>query len=159
MSFAEQLKRLVNAIERKKGSALGQEVIVNTTDLRELIYHFNRIDKELREQEQNFKEKEFNYRTQCQSILSAGRLEADNMPDKLAELEKLILDYYLGKGYQVGVDGWNFNIEIESDYKSKQLIVYFCEAEDEDYEHVLTIEEVTTKEMWDKAIEFFRGKK
>lgn len=159
MSFAERLERLVNATEKKKGLPLGQEVIVNTTDLRELIYHFNRIDKELREQEQNFKQKEFNYRTQCQSILSAGRLEADNMPDKLAELEKLILDYYLDKGFEINIGGWKFNIEIESDYKSKLLIVYFCEADGEDYEHILRVEEESTKEMFNKAIEFFRGKK
>lgn len=158
MSFAKRLERLVNATERKKGLPLGQ-VIVNTTDLRDLIYHFNRIDKELREQEQNFKQKEFDYRTQCQSILSAGRLEADNMPDKLAELEKLILDYYLDKGYEINIGGWGFNIEIESDYKSKQLIVYFCEADGEDYEHILRVEAESTKEMFNKAIEFFRGKK
>lgn len=122
-----------------------------TKNLYELIADRFINDKEV------FKQKEFDYRTQCQSILSTGRLEADNMPDRLAELEKVILDYYLDKGYEIGIGGWKFNIEIESDYKSKQLIVYFCEADGEDYIHVLRVETETTQEMFNKAIEFFRG--
>lgn len=85
----------------------------------------------------------------------------ESFDDRLAELEKAILDYYLGKGYQVGVGHWGFNVEIESDYKSKQLIVYFCKAKGEHYEQILKIEIETTKEMFDKAIEYFspRGDK
>lgn len=122
-----------------------------TKNLYELIADRFINDKEV------FKQKEFKYRTECQNVLSAGRVEADNMPDKLAELEKVILDYYLDKGYEIGVGGCKFNIEIESDYKSKQLIVYFCEADGEDYIHVLRVETETTQEMFNKAIEFFRG--
>ena len=114
--------------------------------------------KELEEYEQKFKQKEFDYRTQCQSVLSAGRVEADNIPDRLAELEKVILYYYLGKGYEIGVGGWGFNVEIESNYKSKQLLVYFREAKDEHYDQILKIEVKTTKEMWDKAIAHFSSR-
>lgn len=64
--------------------------------------------------------------------------------------------FYLEKWYEIGIGGWNFNIEIESNYKSKQLIVYFCEAEEEHYEHILKVEAVTTKEMFDKAIGCFK---
>lgn len=53
--------------------------------------YINQLDeaiKELEEYEQNFKQKEFDYRTKCQNLVSAGRVEADNMPDRLAELLK-----------------------------------------------------------------------
>lgn len=33
--------------------------------------------KELEEYEQNFKQKEFDYRTKCQDIISEGRVEAE----------------------------------------------------------------------------------
>lgn len=111
--------------------------------------------KELEEYEQNFKQKEFEYRTNCQNLVSAGRVEADNMPDRLAELEKAILDYYLAKGYQIGVGGWGFNVKIESNYKSKELLVFFRESMHEHYSHLLTVESEITKEMFDKAIECF----
>lgn len=111
--------------------------------------------KELEEYEQNFKQKEFEYRTNCQNLVSAGRVEADNMPDRLAELEKVILDYYLAKGYEIGVGGWAFNVEIESDYKSKSLLIYFRENIHEHYLQVFRVEVETTKEMFDRAIEYF----
>jgi hypothetical protein len=79
MNFQQILERLTKATERKNGLPLCRETVVKTADLRELIYHFNRIDKELREQEQNFKQKEFDYRTKCQNIVSAARLEADKI--------------------------------------------------------------------------------
>lgn len=148
----EELKRLTKAVEN---TVHPRFVNVKAEDLKKLIYHFNRIDKEIREQEQNFKQKEFEYRTNCQNLVSAGRLEADNMPDRLAELEKVILDYYLAKGYEVGVGGWAFNVEIESNYKSKQLLIYFRESMHKHYSQVFIAEVETTKEMFDKAIEYF----
>lgn len=120
-----------------------------TKNLYELISDRFINDKEV------FKQKEFEYRTNCQNLVSAGRVEADNMPDRLAELEKVILDYYLAKGYEVGVSGWAFNVEIESNYKSKQLLIYFRESMYEHYSQVFIVEVETTKEMFDKAIEYF----
>lgn len=76
--------------------------------------------------------------------------------EKLAELEKVILDYYLAKGYQIGVGGWGFYVGIESDYKSKQLVVYFRRDAGSNYEQILKTAESTTKEMFDKAIEYFK---
>ncbi len=35
--------------------------------------------KELKQYEQNFKQKEFEYRTECQKLVSAGRVEADEI--------------------------------------------------------------------------------
>ena len=88
-----------------------------------------------------------------------AELESLESQDKLAELEKVILDYYLAKGYQVGVGGWAFNVEIESNYKSKQLLIYFMENRHEHYLPVFGIDTETTKELFDKAIEFFKGVK
>lgn len=86
-------------------------------------------------------------------------LESLEHKDRLAELEKVILDYYLGKGYQVGVGHWNFNVEIDSLYKSKTLKVKFVDYEKEIDSFECKIEVETTKEMFDKAIEYFKGKK
>ena len=115
--------------------------------------------KELEEYEQKFRDKEFKYRTDCQNILSAGRVEADNMPDKLAELEKVILDYYLAKGYQVGVGGWKFKVNISTYFKDKEIQVMFKPNYSVNYENVFRISKETTKEMFDKAIEYFRSGK
>jgi len=76
--------------------------------------------------------------------------------DRLAELEKIILDYYLNKGYQIGIGSWDFNVEIESDYKSKSLLVYFREYKHDNYSQVFNVETESTKEMFDKAIEWFK---
>lgn len=123
-----------------------------------ILNQLNFIDeaiKELEEYEQNFKQKEFDYRTECQELLSEGRVEAENMPDRLAELEKVILYYYLDKGYQVGVGHWSFNVEIDSLYKSKTLKVKFVDYEKEIDSFECKIEVTTTKEMFDKAIAHF----
>ena len=106
--------------------------------------------KELEEYEQNFNQKEFEYRTNCQNLVSAGRVEAHNMPDRLAELEKVILDYYLAKGYEVGVGNWGFIVEIKSLHKQKYLKV-------SEKNGILVYQgyKDTTKDMFDKAIEYF----
>ena len=49
----------------------------------------------------------------------------ENSNDRLAELEKAILDYYLKKGYQVGVGGWGFIVQIYFFYKDKNIEVFF----------------------------------
>jgi hypothetical protein len=43
----------------------------------EITNYFNEAIKELEEYEQNFKQKEFDYRTKCQSILSSENLAKD----------------------------------------------------------------------------------
>ena len=87
----------------------------------------NEAIEELEQYEQKFKQKEFKYRTECQNTLSTERVESDNMTDKLAELEKLILDYYLAKGYKVGVGDWGFEVDIYSRHKFKNLTVLFSD--------------------------------
>lgn len=115
-----------------------------TKELYELIADRFINDKEV------FNQKEFKYRTNCQNLVSAGRIEADKMPDRLAELEKVILDYYLNKGYQIGVGNWGFIVEIKSLHKQKYLKV-------SEKNGILVYQgyKDTTKEMFDKAIEFF----
>lgn len=128
-----------------------------TPYLEKSLIQIDEAIEELEQYEQNFKDKEFKYRTDCQNVLSAGRVEADNMPDRLAELEKVILDYYLAKGYQVGIGGWAFNVNISSEWKRKNLVISFYEKNK--WEIILEIKEKTTKEMFDKAIEYFRSGK
>lgn len=73
--------------------------------------------------------------------------------DKLEELEKAILDYYLAKGYEIGKGDWSFKVEISTKWKFKQITVFFW-----DNSKVATPYfsiSSTIKEMFDKAIEFF----
>ena len=81
-------------------------------------------------------------------------LEELEYEDRLAELEKVILDYYLAKGYQIGVGHWDFNVEIDCLYKSKTVKVKFVDFEIE-IDDFIKIETITTKEMFDKAIKCF----
>lgn len=76
--------------------------------------------------------------------------------DKLAELEKIILDYYLAKGYQVGVGGWAFKVNISTYFKDKEIQVMFRNTYSVNFESVFRIRKKTTKEMFDKAIEHFK---
>ena len=84
-------------------------------------------------------------------------LEDLEVKDRLAELEKVILDYYLAKGYQVGVGGWGFSVQINSDYKDKNIEVFFSDKQnnEKEFDSVVTIMEETTKKMFDKAFEYF----
>ena len=84
-------------------------------------------------------------------------LEELETKDRLAELEKVILDYYLAKGYQVGVGGWGFSVQINSDYKDKNIEVFFSDKQnnEKEFDSVVTIMEETTKKMFDKAFEYF----
>ena len=84
----------------------------------------------------------------------------EHSEDRLAELEKVILDYYLAKGYQVGVGGWGFSVQINSDYKDKNIEVFFSDKQnnEKEFDSVVTIMEETTKKMFDKAFEYFSTK-
>jgi hypothetical protein len=84
-------------------------------------------------------------------------LEELEYQDRLAELEKVILDYYLDKGYQVGVGEWEFIVNINNTYKIKLLEVTFFDGNSKQrcYGKIGK----TTKEMFDKAFEFFQLKK
>jgi len=84
-----------------------------------------------------------------------AELEDLEVKDRLAELEKVILDYYLAKGYRIGVGGWGYRLtELEKvilDY----YLANFRESMHEHYSQVFIAEVETSKEMFDKAIKHF----
>jgi arsenate reductase-like glutaredoxin family protein len=127
-----------------------------------------------------FDEKERLYRENCQAKLSESRLKLSafmsdknininqdkiqlniNEVDRLVELEKQIMEYYLSKGYALednmdsdGNLGWHFKVDIHTRYKYKAINV--CFFADGGFIPVFTVTEQTTKEMYDKAFEYFK---
>lgn len=81
-----------------------------------------------------------------------AELEALQTKDRLAELEKVILDYYLAKGYKIGADGLGFKVNITTLYKWKLMHVIFLNPKRELVFQIIT---ETTKEMFDKAFKYF----
>ena len=82
-------------------------------------------------------------------------LEALETKDRLAELEKVILDYYLAKGYKIGADGLGFKVNITTLYKWKLMHVIFLNPKRELVFQIIT---ETPKEMFDKAFDYFKSK-
>lgn len=85
-------------------------------------------------------------------------LEALESKDRLAELEKVILDYYLDKGYEIGVGGWGFRVNISTWHKAKEIQIKFAKNRDCNPEDVFRFTGYTTKEMFDKAFDYFKSK-
>lgn len=77
---------------------------------------------------------------------------------ELEKLEALILDYYLKKGYKIGVDGWSFKVNISTYYKRKEIQIMFRKKQGSNYETVFRVYSNTVKEMFDKAFEYFNIK-
>ncbi len=100
----------------------------------------------------------FNYSNRDKKIEEYFEI-VEEFDDRLAELEKVILDYYLNQGYklfenQTEADNqWFFRTLIQSLHKQKELIITFCEAGEKD--KIVYIKAETTKEMFDKAFELF----
>ena len=86
------------------------------------------------------------------------KIVKEHSEDRLAELEKVILDYYLAKGYKIGVGGWAFRVEIISFHKYKRIVVYFKEHHLVNSSFAFSTINKSTKEMFDKAFEFFSTK-
>ncbi|MFW3413099.1 hypothetical protein ACN9J3_10235 [Aliarcobacter butzleri] len=84
--------------------------------------------------------------------IAIEELEALENKDRLAELEKVILDYYLDKGYKIGADGLGFKVNITTLYQWKLMHVIFLNPKRELVFQIIT---ETTKEMFDKAFEYF----
>ena len=89
-------------------------------------------------------------------------LYAYGSTDKLAKLEADILKYYLNEGYKLAKDQidireqWMFKVEINSTCKSKSLNVLLKDTLG--IRPVFSTSNETTKEMFDKAIDFFKIK-
>ena len=82
----------------------------------------------------------------------------EDSQDRLAELEKMILDYYLAKGYKTGAGGWRFKVNISTYYKRKEIQIMFMKDFHSNYETVFRVSQKTIKEMFDKAFEYFSTK-
>ena len=87
-----------------------------------------------------------------------GKIIKEHSEDRLAELEKVILDYYLAEGYRVGVGGWHFVINISTSYKRKEIQIMFRQDESSNSETVFRTYKQSTKEMFDSAFEHFSVK-
>ena len=83
------------------------------------------------------------------------KIVKEHSEDRLAELEKVILDYYLAEGYVFGADGLGFKVRITTLYQWKLMHVILL------YPTKLVFQVITEtpKEMFDKAFEHFSIKK
>jgi hypothetical protein len=113
------------------------------------------------------KQKLYKTRNECQSVLSEERLRLDGA-DRLAELEKQILEYFLSKGFKLKKDQkeddtkWFLEVQIKSIHKKKTLDVIFyywsytdglSQWKESNRDRFVA---KTTKEMFDKAFEYFK---
>ena len=153
--WLQQLVEYKQLIERVKNMSSGR--LRNVQKLVEMIGEQENI---IEIQKQTM----FDNNTRAQEIVSELRLKIDEIKDtdRLAELEEQILKYYLAKGYKIFKDQkkddkeWTFQVYIRSAQKLKIMEVITCfKGEDENVVIFKNISK-TTKEMFDKAFEFFK---
>ena len=82
----------------------------------------------------------------------------ENSSDRLEELEKVILDYYIAKGYIFDLFGSRFQINISTFQNQKEIQIMIKKDFNSNYETVFRIIHNTTKEMFDAAFENFSTK-
>lgn len=77
--------------------------------------------------------------------------------DKLSELEKIIFDLYIAKGYIRDKENndWEFEIKINSKYKHKEILVFFYEKGEETLLIFSTLAK-KTEQMYDTALNYFK---
>ena len=80
------------------------------------------------------------------------KIVKENSEDRLEELEKVILDYYIAKGYMFGL---RFQINISTFQNQKEIQIMIKKDFNSNYETVFRIIHNTTKEMFDAAFEHF----
>jgi hypothetical protein len=73
--------------------------------------------------------------------------------DRLAEVEKIILDKLVEKGYVIGSGDWGFKVELNSTYKEKSLNVLLKDKDG--IRPIFTTTKETLEEMYDEASIFF----
>ena len=95
-------------------------------------------------------------KTMLLEVIAGLRIQELRM--ELEKLEALILNYYLKKGYKIGVDGWSFKVNISTCYKRKEIQIMFKKDFRSNYETVFRVYSNTVKEMFDKAFEYFNIK-
>ena len=79
----------------------------------------------------------------------------ENSEDRLAELEKVILDYYIKKGYKFGTFDSLFQVNISTFQNQKDIQIMFKKDFHSNYETVYRASQHTTKEMFDVAFKYF----
>ena len=79
----------------------------------------------------------------------------ENSEDRLSELEKAILDYYLAKGYNFDLFGSRIKINIFTFQNQKDIQIMFKKDFHSNYETIYRASQHTTKEMFDAAFEHF----
>ena len=84
-----------------------------------------------------------------------GKIIKDNSEDRLAELEKVVLDYYLAEGYVFDLFGSRFQINISTFQYQKEIQIMIKKDFNSNYETVFRVFHNTTKEMFDAAFEHF----
>ena len=82
----------------------------------------------------------------------------ENSEDRLAELEKAILNYYLAEGYVFDLFGSRFQINISTFQYQKEIQIMIKKDFNSNYETVFRVSQKTTKEMFDKAFEYLSTK-
>ena len=85
-------------------------------------------------------------------------LEELETKDRLAELEKVILDYLTKEGFKIDDISCKFEIYLETQYKLKQIQVNFKRGVGFHSSNIFQTKAETTKEMFDKAFEYFSTK-
>ena len=95
-------------------------------------------------------------KNQCkEAIKELSEYTKENSEDRLAELEKAILDYYLAKGYIFDLFGSRFQINISTFQNQKEIQILIKKDFNSNYETVFRVIHNTTKEMFDAAFEHF----
>jgi hypothetical protein len=77
------------------------------------------------------------------------------MNDGLKELEKIILDKLVEKGYVIGSGDWGFKVEINSTWKEKLLNVLL--KNQDGIRPIFTTTKENVEQMYDEAIIFFQN--
>ena len=83
------------------------------------------------------------------------KIVKEHSEDRLSELEKVILDYYISKGYKFNLFGSRFQINISTFQNQKEIQIMIKKDFNSNYETVFRVIHNTTKEMFDAAFEHF----
>ena len=83
------------------------------------------------------------------------KIAKEHSEDRLAELEKAILDYYLAEGYKFDLFGSRFQINISTFQNQKEIQIMIKKDFNSNYVTVFRIIHNTTKEMFDAAFKHF----
>lgn len=73
----------------------------------------------------------------------------------LAEVEKIILNKLVEKGYVIGSGNWGFKVEINSTWKQKSLNVLL--KNQDGIKPIFTTTKENVEQMYDEAIIFFKN--